>query len=308
MAKKERNQVILAKIETTYGVDPTPTGAANAILAVNMQPEPLLGAEVSRDLLLPYLGHQGIVLSGTYGRVKFEVELAGSGAAGTAPAWGVLLRACGMAEVTSAGVDVTYNFVSTGEESLTIYYIKDGIKHVLLGARGMWTLAASPDGIPRLVFTFTGLLGTITDAAMPAVTLDAFQKPVPVNKANTTLEVHGYTGGCESFSFDTGITVSPSLLINDESIDITDRKMTGQVVVRAAPLATVDWFALALAATDDAMAIVHGVTAGNIVELNAPVVQIGRATYSQTNGNMNFTVPLMIKPDAGNDEFEIVVR
>ena len=291
MAKKERNQVILAKIETIYGTDATPTGAANAILAVNVQAEPLLGTEVSRDLLLPYLGHQGMVLSGTYGRIKFEVELAGSGAAGPAPAWGPLLRGCGMAEVISAGVDATYNFVSASEESLSLYFIKDGIKHILLGARGMWSLSGAPDGIPRLVFTFTGLLGTITDAAMPAVTLTGFKVPVPVNKANTTLEVHGYTGACESFSFDTGITIAPRLLINHESIEISDRKMTGQVVVEAAPLATVDWFDLALTSAVDTMAIVHGVTAGNIIEMNAPVVQVGRPTYGQKDGIMNFTVP-----------------
>jgi hypothetical protein len=308
MAKKERNQVILAKIETTEGTDATPSGAANAILAVNVQAEPLLGTEISRDLLLPYLGHQGMVLSGTYGRIKFEVELAGSGAAGTAPAWGPLLRGCGMAEVVDAGVDVTYNFISAAEESLSLYFIKDGIKHILVGARGMWSLSGSPDALPRLVFTFTGLLGTISDSAMPAVTLTAFKKPVPINKANTTLEVHGYTGACESFSFDAGIVIAPRLLINSESIQISDRKMTGQVVVEAAPLATVNWFDLAINSTDDTLAIVHGVTAGNIIEMNAPVVQVGRPTYGQKDGIMNFTVPLMIKPDTGNDEFEIVVR
>jgi hypothetical protein len=308
MAKKERNQVILAKIETTEGTDATPSGAANAILAVNVQAEPLLGTEISRDLLLPYLGHQGMVLSGTYGRIKFEVELAGSGAAGTAPAWGPLLRGCGMAEVVDAGVDVTYNFISAAEESLSLYFIKDGIKHILVGARGMWSLSGSPDVLPRLVFTFTGLLGTISDAAMPAVTLTGFKVPVPINKANTTLAVHGYSGACESFSFETGIVIAPRLLINSESIQISDRKMTGQVVVEAAPLATVNWFDLAINSTDDTLAIVHGVTAGNIIEMNAPVVQVGRPTYGQKDGIMNFTVPLMIKPDTGNDEFEIVVR
>jgi hypothetical protein len=308
MAKKERNQLILAKIETTYGTDATPSGAANAILAVNIQAEPLLGTEVSRDLMLPYLGHQGMVLSGTYGRIKFEVELSGSGTAGTAPAWGVLLRACGMAAAIDAGISVTYSFISASEESLSLYFIKDGIKHILLGARGMWSLSGSPDTIPRLVFTFTGLLGTITDAAAPTPTFTDFKVPVPINKANTTLALHGYSGACESFSFDTGITIAPRLLINHESIEISDRKMTGQVVVEAVPLATVNWFDLALNSTDDTLAIVHGVTAGNIIEMNAPVVQVGRPTYGQKDGIMNFTVPLMIKPDVGNDEFEMVVR
>jgi hypothetical protein len=309
MAKKERNQIILAKIETTYGTDATPTGAANAILAVNIQPEPILGTQVSRDLMLPYLGHQGMVLSGTYGRLKFEVELAGSGAAGTAPAWGPLLRGCGMAEVITAGQDTKYNFVSQSEESLSLYYNEDGIKHVLVGARGAWTFQASPSAIPRLVFTFTGLLGTITDAAAPAVTLTSWKKPVPVNKTNTTLNLHGYTGPCESFSVDTGIQIAPRLLINGESIEISDRKVTGQAVVELAPLATIDWFNRALNATDGTLAFQHGIVAGNIVQMNGGVVQVGPPTYGATNGIRNITTPLMLKPSAaGNDELQIVVK
>ena len=38
MAKRMRNALILAKTETTYGVDPTPTGAANAILCSGISP------------------------------------------------------------------------------------------------------------------------------------------------------------------------------------------------------------------------------------------------------------------------------
>lgn len=308
MAKKERNQIILAKIETTYGTDPTPTGAANAILATSVQLEPILGTEVSRDLLLPYLGSQGMVLSGTYGRIKFEVEVAGSGVAGTAPAYGPLLRGCGMAQVINAGTDVAYNFVSTSEEAVTIWAMKDGIKHVLLGCRGAFTIEGAPNSILRYVFTFTGLLGTITDAAMPAVTLTAFIKPVPVNKANTTATLHGHAGACESFSFDSGIEIAPRLLINHESIEISDRVASGSIVFETVSLATVDWFAKALAHATDELAIVHGITAGNIVEFNAPKVQIGRPTYGATNKIINNSVPLMFLPDAGNDEFEIVVK
>lgn len=308
MAKKERNQVILAKIETTYGTDSTPTGAANAILATNIQLEPLLGTEVSRDLLLPYLGNQGMVLSGTYGRIKFEVEVAGAGAAGTAPKYGPLLRACGMAEVITAATKVAYNFISASEESVTIWALKDGIKHILLGARGSFTIEGAPNSILRYVFTFTGLLGTISDAAMPAVTVTGFIKPVPVNKANTTLTLHGHAGACESFSFDSGIEISPRMLINSEKVEISDRVASGSVVFESVALATVDWFSKALAQSTSTMAIVHGTTAGNIVEFNAPKTQIGRPTYGATNKIMNNSVPIMFLPSAGNDEFEVAVR
>ncbi|NTT88503.1 hypothetical protein HS053_21670, partial [Tabrizicola sp. SY72] len=43
-----RLQALLAKIETVYGTDPTPTGAANAILAEDVRVMPMEGQDVTR--------------------------------------------------------------------------------------------------------------------------------------------------------------------------------------------------------------------------------------------------------------------
>src|SRR5262245_48797464 len=154
MTKYARNKAVLVKLETIYGTDPTPTGAANAMQVTNFRPEPIVGQDIRRDLLLPYMGHQGVILTGNYGRVSFDVELAGSGTAGAAPAWGGLLQACGMAETEDPlGLEVTYNPISTSHKSVAIYYFQDGIRHVLLGARGTFKLAMQPGQIPRLSFT-----------------------------------------------------------------------------------------------------------------------------------------------------------
>jgi hypothetical protein len=48
------------------------------------------------------------------GVVEFDVDLVGSGTAGTAPAWGPLIQACAFAEVIVASTSVTYNPVSSG--------------------------------------------------------------------------------------------------------------------------------------------------------------------------------------------------
>ena len=81
-----RKLAILHKIETVYGQAPTPAPAAvDAIIGKNVQFTPIESGEVSRDLLLPYLGNQGVILTGKHAKIEFDVELAGSGAAGTAP-------------------------------------------------------------------------------------------------------------------------------------------------------------------------------------------------------------------------------
>lgn len=97
-----RRRTILARIETTYGVDPTPTGASHAILVRNLEITPLDQDLASRDLIRPFLGSSEQLPAANRVRVSFDVEMAGSGTAGTAPAWGPLMRACAFAETALA--------------------------------------------------------------------------------------------------------------------------------------------------------------------------------------------------------------
>lgn len=308
MARYFRNRAILVKPETTYGVDAVPTGAANAMQMTNVNFEPLVGEDVNRDLVLPYMGHQGVMLVGNYARISGEVEIAGSGTAGTAPAVGPLLRACALAEVITAATDVKYTPISSLQEAVSIYFNVDGVRHVLLGARGTMTLQLTPKQIPRFVFTMTGLLGTITDTALPTVDLTDFIKPVPVSKANTTFSLHGHAGACEGVSMDLGNQIEPRLLIGAESIELVDRMMTGNATMEAVSLATKNWFQIAQAHTTGALAAQHGTLAGNIVKFEAPAVQIGRLNYGETQKIVNNGLPLMFQPVAGNDEFVITFQ
>ena len=308
MTKYARNKALLVKNETVYGTDSTPTGAANAIQASNFNFEPSVGQDVSRDLILPYMGHQGVILTGNYARIAFDVEVAGSGVAGTAPAYGPLLRAAQMAEVITAATDVKYNPISNNFESASIYFINDGIKHIMVGSRGTWKVSEQPSQIARFTFTMTGLLGTITDAAMPTIDLTKFIKPVPVSKANTTFSLFGYAGACEALSFDLGGDIQPRLLINEESIESVDRQMVGQATMAAASLATIDWFGKAAAHETGALVAQHGTVAGNIVSFSAERVQLGRPSYAENQKIINNQLSLMMLPTVGNDEFLITVK
>lgn len=310
MAKRYyRKLALLAKLETTYGTDIMPTGVENGILAINASITPLAGEEVSRDLLLPYLGHQGVELVGTYVQLEFDVEIAGAGTLGDAPAYSPLMRACGLSETIETGAKVEYQAISDGFEAATVYYNSDGVRHVMLGARGNVTWGFTPKQIPRFRFTLQGLLGTITDNVMPVVTLSAFKRPVPVSKANTTFSLHGVTGVTESVTFDLGHTVEGRFLIGSESIEITDRRSTGQAVIEATKLTEKDWFALAQNRTRGELKLVHGTKPGNTVEIASTGVEIGRPTEGQTQNIRNYTLPLIFCPsEIGNDELTITIR
>ncbi|CZT36415.1 hypothetical protein [Rhizobium sp. 9140] len=308
MAKRYwRNRAILVKSETIYGEDSIPTGAANAMVMTDVDFDPSAGQEVSRDLVLPYMGHQGVTLVGTYGTLSGEVEVAGSGTPGTAPAWGVLMRACAMREVITAATDVQYNPISKAQESVSVRWNGDGVQHILLGARGTWTLNMAPLAIPRFRFVLTGLLGVVSDAALPTLTTAAFKKAVPVNKANTTFSLHGYAGGTEGITFDIGNQIEPDFLINEEAIEHVDRMMTGSAIMRADALSSVNWFAKSEAGDLGILAAQHGKQGGNIVKFGMQAVQIGRPKYGETRKRINNTLPLMATPVAGNDEFLLTV-
>lgn len=310
-ARKMHKLALLAKIETTYGTDAAPTGAANAMVVRNVTITPLEGDEISRDLIVPFFGHQGLILAGVYGKIEFEVELAGAGAAGTAPFWGPLARACALSETIVAATTVTYAPVSAGQEAVTLWWNLDGTKHVLLGCRGNMTISLESQKIPLLKFAFVGLLGTVADAALPAVTLPAPPKPLVPSKTNTPVfTLHGYAAVMETTSLDLGNKVEPRLLVGSETIEMTDRTSTGSTTLQADQVANIDWQGKASSRARGALAITHGTTAGNIIQIAAPAVEIGKPSFGSSNNILNTTLPLALCPSSssGNDEISIVVK
>lgn len=302
-----RKLAILAKIETTYGVTSAPA-AMDAMIGTNVSFTPIEGEEVSRDLYLPYMGNQGIILAGKHAKLEFEVEIAGAGTAGTAPKYGPLLRLCGMAETLTVGQNAVYSIVEDLVESATIHFMMDGVRHVLLGARGTFSLSMAPKQIPKFRFSITGLLGQITDAALPAITTTGWQVPLECSSANTTMSLHGWASVAESLSIDLGNTVTPRFLIGSEAVIISDRRVTGTTVVEATTLATMNWFQRATDRTRGALAVVHGTAAGNIVEIAGPALEVGKPSQGQTDGILNYSLPLSFVPVTGRDELTITVK
>jgi len=305
-----RKAIILAKIESSYGVDPTPTGAANAILASNINLTPLAAEFLPRDNYFPYLGNADSVLASYSAQVSFEVEIAGSGAAGTAPAWGPLLRACGFAETVNASTSVVYNPISATFPSVYIYLNQDGVLHKMRGCRGDVNLVFNAKQIPKLQFTFTGMYVAVADAAAPTPTYTGFIKPLACNKTNTpTFSLHAATSCLEALTLNMRNNVVHRDLIGCESVQLTDRRPGGSISFEATLVATKDWWAAITAGTLDDLQLIHGTTAGNIVQVDAPNVQILDPTYADSDGNVMLNGNLVLTPgSSGNDEILITVK
>jgi hypothetical protein len=303
-----RKRLILAKSEATYGTDPTPTGAANAILVRNLEITPLQAETVSRDLIRPYLGVSDQLLAQTRVEVTFEVELAGSGAAGTAPAYGPVLKACGLSETVVATTSVTYAPVSASFSSCTIYFHNDGIRHKVTGCRGTWSVSAEVGAIPFITFTMTGIYNAPTDEALPSPTYANQAAPLIFKNGNTSnFSIFSYSGCLQSLNLDLANEIVYRELVGcTKEVLITNRAPSGTVVIEAPSIATKDFFTIANGSSTGSITFQHGATAGNIVTFTTAQSDIGSPTYSDQDGIQMLNLPyLAIPTSAGNDELSL---
>jgi len=303
-----RKRLIIAKVETTYGTDSAPTGS-DALLVRNLEVTPLNAETVSRDLIRPYYGNSENLLSRTSSTLSFEVELAGSGAAGTAPKFDAVLQACALAPTVVATTSVTYNPVSSAIKSCTIWVNVDGVLHKFVGCRGTVTIGGSLGEIPTLKFDLTSIYNEPTDASALTPTYTAQATPLIFRQTNTSaFSFFSSTAFClQSFEFNlANETVYRELIGCTKEVLITDRKPAGSVMIEAPTMATRNFFNTATTDTTGNLSFLHGTTAGNRVTFTAGQVDVTAPTYSEQDGIVMLNVPYVAIPTtAGNNELSL---
>lgn len=303
-----KKKALLVLKEVTYGTDAAPT-AANVVRAHDVSINPLEGDVLDRASVAPYMGAGDSRLVGKHMKLSFAVEAAGSGTAGTAPAYKDLMKACGLAETVTAGTDVAYTPVSDGFDSVSLHLNIDGVRYKVCGSRGNLAFDMQAKQIPIWKYDFVGLF-TLADAvALPTVNFDAYKDPVEPTEANTpTVKVHGVDLILVSAGFN--LNTNPHLVsrCNRETVLITDHPVTAEMTVEKPTLATINFQAQAATHVRDEIKLVHGTAAGNIVEIVAPKAQITRLAVNQSEDIVTEALSLSLKPDAGNDEITITFK
>ena len=225
MALLTRKRLILAEIESQYGTDPNP-GAADAILVRDLSITPLQSDVVSRDLVRPYLGASEQLLANTRVECTFSVELAGSGAAGTAPRFGSVLKACGLAE-TAVTPAVTGTATAGALNSITLAagasgtndFYKNQILRITAGA-GAGTVALITGYVGSTkVATLRAVNGSVTPDNTSAYSIDAHTLYTPVSSAFSSVTIHynidgvlhKATGCRGTFSLNTAVGEIPTI-------------------------------------------------------------------------------------------------
>lgn len=305
-----RREVLLAKIESTYNTDASPT-ATDGVLVENLS-SGLEGLRMhERNPVGVTLPSRRSLYGGHLKSVSFDVVLKGSGTAGTAPEYGPLLRAAGMGETIVASTSVTYAPVSDASthESVTIYYYQDGKLQALTGAVCTALSFAAEAGAPgRITMTFVGHHAE-SDASIVTPTLDATVAPV---FKDATFSVDSYSAVIAALNFDLGLSAAmppnPNETDGYGQLRITNRSVTGSINPEATLKATYDWLGKLQGTSTGALDTgVIGGTAGNQWQIQMPAVYYTAMNDGDRDGIRTHEVSINAAEDSGDDELSIIL-
>lgn len=304
-----RKSVILAKAETTYDTDPTPSPTVDAILAQEVDIKENSGV-IEREMQWKFLGHLPSLLGEQWSEVTFKLPVIGSGTAGTAPRAGALLKACGLSETVLSNTSVTYAPTSSNHGSATLYIYKDGRLHIVRGCRGSMKMTFSAGKELMMEFSFMGRYTAPTVVALPGtVTYESTIKVPPVCKSSAFSYNSKTTLVVGTLDFDLANSTVKRTSLNDANaiagFEITDRKPKVTIDPEAQFETSYnlrgDWLS-----TQRAVSIVATRAAGNIVTLNVPQFNIVKIEYADRDGIVVEKIEGEASANAGDDSFSIV--
>ncbi len=325
-----RKRLVTAKIESAYGIAETNSATTDSILGGSFNITPLAGETVSRNIVRAFFGNTENITVAQHATVDFEVELTGGGKTGTnfdRPQFAALLQACGFQENGGSSVPWVYlpttpSSLTDADTSVTIFFHNDNALHILKGARGNVSFDVSVKKLPTMKFTFTGLLGVVSQTAMPTPNYHDIA-PVPVSTANTTpvaffgMTTTGTTETTklplmEQLTIDLANDVKLRTLVGGEHVVISDRKTKGTIKFEAPNLGTgKNFFEVAKNLERGTLSLTHGTVDGNIVVLESATngLTLDAPKYSSNEGYDMLDAGLVFLPTgAGNNELKITCK
>lgn len=308
-------KTILFKKETTYGTDAAPTTGANAVLTRNFSAKPIQVDQLDRPLDLPTRGRRRSTPTNRRSTMRYELELAGSGAAGTAPAWMEHLEACGMAApALTATTKAEQKFAGVGAllSSGTCHHWMGGQRTRVTGSRGTFGLDFTAGRIP---FASLDMMGTLpanpaVDATAPTGNPDftRWQEPLEVNTANTDFLLDGYAAVLKRLTYAANAEVRPRNLVGANYIQRGNHAGGGQIEIEAPGLAAKNYFSTLDLGSQIAVQLVHGTVAGNIVQLDGAFLQILDIDRAEEDEVMMLTISYGLNISAGQDDLLLTAK
>jgi len=302
---------LAVKVETTEGSAEALTAAEAKIRVEN----PTIRAEwpfrKSRAISSSLSQFKGSPMGPRVWRLTFDVPMAGSGAAGTAPSWGELLNGSLTNEAISAGTSVTYtpSSSSTDDKSLTIALYVDGHRYLLNGARCNPTMVFNAGEVPMVRFEALGGYNARTDTAL--ISAVSYEDTIATALVGGTFTFGGTNllGKSLEVNFGNILVARPDYTTANgiKSVVISRREPSAVLVVEDELVATKDFFGLATAGTESALVFGPFGAAGNIITLNLPKCQIEVPEPQNIDDLGYMQLPLSLNKNSGDDEWSLAL-
>lgn len=316
-----RNALVLCKVESTYGTDPVPVVATDAVLTQvpNIVPE---GAILSRDTVRSTLSKEQPIIGRKLMRTSFSVEIkstirAAVGASASPMDIDGILRAMGFTPTytpeTSGGANdgqISYALRSTGFESFTFYIFFQDVRYVIRGAFATGTFRFEAGQLPVLDVEVTGLYTQPTDVTPTAPT---YESDKPFMAESMGLSIQGVDPICRNFSFALNNTIVERADVNSAEgffgLRIADRNPTANCLIEAQLVATQNLFSIWDAGTAGSVDLTQGpAVAGDRLIMTFPKAVITGITPSDDGGIHMYGLDFLLaaNTDAGDDEMTLV--
>jgi hypothetical protein len=310
-------KTILFKKEAVYGTDAAPTPALNAVVTRNFSAEPVVVDQLDRKLDLPSRGRRKSANTNRRTSFSYELELAGSGAPGTAAPFMEHLEACGMAApALTATSKAEQKFAAAGAalSSATVHHWTGGERVRARGSRGNFSLDFTAGQYPFAKLDFMGLLPALPADAVDTTAVGAapdysrWREPVEVNTDNTDFTLDGFALILKSLTLDVGGDVKPRNLVGANYIQRGDHAITGTIVGEAPDLAAKNYYSKLDAGAEGALQLIHGIVAGNIIQLDGAYAQITKIARTEEDDKLMLSISYALNIRNGQDDLLITAK
>lgn len=305
-----KRTLLAAKVEAAVGT-PETLAAANASFVVYDVEAKIDTEYIARPSQGTASKNPGVI-GARGGSISFKIELTGAAALAD-----IFFPSCGLADAatptgTYALKTAAPGTAAGGLRTLTIGAYIDGRVKKFAGCMGNMKIIGEV-GKPLVAeFEYKGVYVATTDEAIPTDTVPALIGP---RVANGTFTLGGASPVLGSFEIDlkNEITLREDITAGGGesgylSAIITDRDPVATFQQESALVATRDDYGIYLAGTTQALVVVVGSDAGNILTLSAPAAQISEINDEDKDGVLADALQLSFcRSAADDDEFTIAI-
>jgi len=301
--------LVLAKLETTKGTDAAPVPASNAVRVLNRPWPKVDGKPIDRQAVKQTMGNLPHLINPDASMTcELQVELKGSGTAGTAPEYAPMIQAARTSETINAGVSAVYQPTSAAasEKSATVYVYADGLLWKFIGAVADVKIDGAIGQVATATVTISAPYAAPTAAAVPTGAVFPSDNVQPLVFSSASVVTQGGAINVGSFSLSFGNDVQERVLTGEHAFEVANRAPEFTVNRKSVSTAS-EWDAL-MNATAATLQVTLGSIAGNIVQIDASNALRKSIGYGEQGAAIMQDVAFGLYETASDDQFTVTIK